>query len=353
MRLIIFILIFNIISFAHAQRRSSVTLGAYYFDGWTGNSDNTITDSLRIRYTEREPTWGWITSTQRIMNEQINLASSNGIDFFTFCWYLPQKKNPVEYPLNNAVGLFMISPNKARMKFSILVANHEPYLITPNNWSIATTNWIKLFKDTNYLRANGKPLLTFFSFRSLLKEFGSIQILADSLKSFREDVTKAGFSGLSLAINISVPSDKVSLENAKIAGFDIFTGYNYHDEGFDRTSTVTPISNMVKAENKVWELTKNHANFFIPVTTLNWDPRPWRTGKVNEIKRYSGFSGKSVIASISSLLTWMDLNHDYLTPERIALVFAWNEYGEGGWLTPSKAKGNELLEGIKKARGIK
>ncbi|QDW26918.1 hypothetical protein FFJ24_019690 [Pedobacter sp. KBS0701] len=332
-------------------QRIPVTLGAYYFDGWNGKStNNLLTDSLKVRYLERKPKWGWITSTSYIMDQQIQLAERNGIDFFSFCWYLPREKSADEEPLNNAVGLFMKSQLNSKMKFSILVANHPPYLITPENWNIATAEWIRLFKNKRYLKTNQKPLLTFFTFRTLLQEFGSVKALADSITSFRAKVKAAGFEGVALAVNLTDPNDNVLSANAKAAGFDIFTGYNYHDSGLKANDTLTPINSMIDAEHKVWDLTKDKTNQFIPVTTLNWDPRPWRPGNENKIKRFSGFSGHSVEMSVSAMLSWMSVNKMYLTKERIALVYAWNEYGEGGWLTPSKLYGNQLLDGLRRAK---
>jgi len=347
-----FLIIISIIfcSTALYAQKSPVTLGAYYFDGWNGKSTNMVTDSLKIRYLEREPKWGWITSTASIMDQQIQLADRNGIDFFSFCWYLPREKSAGDEPLNNALALFMKSQLKSKMKFSILVANHPPYLITPKNWNTATAEWIRLFKNKRYLQTNQKPLLTFFTFRTLLQEFGSVKALADSITNFRAKAKAAGFAGISLAVNLSDPNDNVLSANAKAAGFDIFTGYNYHDSGLKTNDTITPITAMIDAEHKVWDLTKVKTNQFIPVTTLNWDPRPWRPGNENKIKRFTGFSGHSVEMSVSAMLSWMSVNQMYLTKERIALIYAWNEYGEGGWLTPSKLFGNQLLEGLRKAK---
>ena len=42
-------------------------LGAYYFDGWSGITFH-ITEHLKKNYPEREPTWGWVTSTKEIVD---------------------------------------------------------------------------------------------------------------------------------------------------------------------------------------------------------------------------------------------------------------------------------------------
>lgn len=47
----------------------SLILGAYYFDGWTEGSHH-ITESLKNDFRDREPIWGWVTSTQPIVDAQ-------------------------------------------------------------------------------------------------------------------------------------------------------------------------------------------------------------------------------------------------------------------------------------------
>ena len=39
---------------------------------------------------------------------------------------------------------------------------------------------------------------------------------------------------------------------------------------------------------------------------------------------------------LQSSIDWMDQNPDRTTKERIVLVYAWNEFGEGGYLAPTK-----------------
>ena len=37
-----------------------------------------------------------------------------------------------------------------------------------------------------------------------------------------------------------------------------------------------------------------------------------------------------------SAITWMANNPQATTEERLVLLYAWNEYGEGGYLAPTK-----------------
>jgi len=47
---------------------------------------------------------------------------------------------------------------------------------------------------------------------------------------------------------------------------------------------------------------------------------------------------------------WMDANPDRTTTDRLGLIYAWNEIGEGGWLVPCKDDPNGVfLKAIRRA----
>jgi len=46
---------------------------------------------------------------------------------------------------------------------------------------------------------------------------------------------------------------------------------------------------------------------------------------------------------------WLDKHPDKATPQRFLLVYAWNENGEGGYLTPTAKDGTEYLEAVQRA----
>ncbi len=125
---------------------SKFLLGAYYFDGWTGLT-NHITKPLVDSFPERQPIWGWITSTPHAIENQINYAADNGIDFFNFCWYYTKTDPSNQSPLNNALRLYLSSPNKRRLRFSLLIANHQGHIIGPDEFDKVSRTWIQLFKD--------------------------------------------------------------------------------------------------------------------------------------------------------------------------------------------------------------
>lgn len=327
----------------------NVKMGAYYFDGWTGTYPYHITTELKKSFPSRESKWGWITSSQRIMNEQINLAANSGLSFFSFCWYYNGKNKYKNEPLNRSLGLYLKSPNNSKLKYSLLVANHSGFEIGPDDWAMVTKEWVSQFKSNRYLTVDGKPIITFFSLGSLVNKFQTVDKVKEALNDFRQQAIHSGLKGVSIAISLS-PNEK-DINLAVACGFDVITGYNYHDAGLKSDKRVVPIEFMQKAEVAIWNQFSHLSSLpYIPVTTLNWDPRPWANSNNNysTAPYFKGFSNVSIYNSVLSCKSWIKNNSKNTVKERIGIIYAWNEYGEGAYLTPTK-KGINPLEGLKKA----
>lgn len=332
---------------AYSQNKPLV--GAYYFDGWTGKYPYHITESLKDSFPDRKPKWGWVTSTQEIIDEQIKLAADSGISFFSFCWYYGAGNFKTE-ALNQALRFYLVSPQKKRLKYCLLIANHVGNEIGPTEWDQVSAEWIEKFKVDTYLKVDGKPLLIFFSINSLIKKFGTIGNVHSALDNLRSAALKAGLAGVSIAVCIG--PNKENIQQAESCGFDVLTGYNYHDVGiYKALNREVPIDTMRVAEQRYWNrFPKLSSLKYIPVSTLNWDPRPWANNSNGYASApyFVGYSPNSVYKSVKGCIDWVNANPQFTTKEKIALLYAWNENGEGAWLTPG-INGVNMLDGLKKA----
>ena len=330
---------------------SSIQLGAYYFDGWSRPSSGHLTPRLRDSFPDRKPKWGWVTSTPEIVKDQIDLAADAGLSFFSFCWYYPDYDHQHfrEDPLNHALSLYLKSPNKSRLKFNLMVANHAGQEIGPDDWAAVTDEWVRLFKDAGYVQVNGKPLLSFFNVPSLIHLFGSADAVRQALDALRNKARVAGLAGVTVAVCVSPTPEAVV--QAKTCGFDMVTGYNYPTLGFKDRKIEHDVDSLNNIGPTIWNRFNNAALPYIPVATLNWDPRPWATTTnwYSKSVRYTGYSSRSVYHAVQTLKDWISQHPNATSKEHIALLYAWNEYGEGSWLTPTENDTLHLLDGIKKA----
>lgn len=263
----------------------SVKLGAYYFDGWKKEKGNThLTPQLKQNL-DRKPVWGWVTSTQSIMDKQIDAAANAGLSFFSFCWYYNPKNNVDSS--NRALLYYNRSAQKNRLNFCLMVANHKGFEIGPNEWPAVTKEWIKQFKSGNYLLSNGKPLIIFFSVSTLVEKFGSASGVKTALNNLRAAAKSSGLNGAVIAACVSGGTDK-AISTAEACGFDVLTGYNNHASGLKAAGTLAqnvPIGKMQTVESSLWNKFIQTSKLpYIPVSTLNWDPRPWASAKNNYAK---------------------------------------------------------------------
>lgn len=330
--------------------QNKVEIGAYYFDGWTGTYPNHITKTLTENFKNREPKWGWLTSSQEYVDDQILEASKAGITFFNFCWYYHSKDRYKKEPLNRAYNYYKNSSVKKRLKHSILVTNHAGSEVGPQQWKELIPIWIEMFKDPQYLKVDGKPFLSFFEVKSLLKHFGSPAKITEALNQLNAAAVQAGLKGVATAI--CVYPTEVNIREAEACGFDLLTGYNYHTAGMaDRKGQEIPIEKLQAGENRLWNIFPTLTKLkYIPVTTLGWDPRAWAAPNNQHATNpyYTGFSESSVYTSISNALKWVKKHKKNVPRTSVVLIYAWNENGEGAWLTPGKS-GFKPLQGVQKA----
>ena len=330
------------------QASNNIYLGAYYFDGWQPLYEKgPINDKLTNDFPERKPIWGWLTSTPEIMSNQIDAAANAGISFFSFDWYYPNSKRYTvdNMPLNHALSLYLQAPNNNRLKFNLMVVNQKYYEIGPDDWDALTQRWIELFKNPQYVRVNNKPLIIFFSAQGLINKFGSVANVHEALDKLRQACVDAGLGGVTIGAGVS-PS-AIPVKDATACGFDAFTGYSYRSG--DTTRGTIPIEEIQRTN--LWDRVEQNTTVpFMPVITLNWDPRSKAMfPKYAKSPVYVGYSGKTVYRSVLGAKEWMKNHPNQTTRERVAIMYAWNEYNEGAWLTPSDLWGTQLLDAVKAA----
>lgn len=324
--------------------KKDIVIGAYYFDGWRDNA-NHLTEALTASFAARKPEWGW--NSQGQMAKEVRLASEAGIDYFSFCWYLrdDDEKSYRNDKYNQGLFEFAREDGWGRMKFSILVANHEGSEISPDNWELASTLWVELFNKTSYLKIDGEPIISFFSIRSLVARFGSVEKVDAAFRNLRTKATNSGFTGIKIAICVSSAADEC--QQAVQAGADILTGYNHAYEGIAKERVAYPIAVLRRNDVMTWGKIASFKLPVLPVVTLNWDPRPWSYGNALMAKShwFTGYSAATCTEAIGDVRKWLLSRRTMNKGLQVAIIYAWNEYGEGAWLTPSGS--DSLLRAVK------
>jgi len=109
---------------------------------------------------------------------------------------------------------------------------------------------------------------------------------------------------------------------------------------------------MIEGHEDLWNrFAANSTLPYMPVVTVGWDKRPWEDAARPETQAvyYPDRTPAQVAGFVTRAIRWMDAHPDQTTKERILLLYAWNENGEGGYLTPTKGMGNAYLRAIANA----
>jgi hypothetical protein len=331
------------------QPKLRATVGAYYFDGWSGQTNHThITKLLETTYADRMPVWGWLDDTVTIMQEQIDYCADHNIAFWAFDWYYPEGENK-STPLNNALRLYLKAQNCQRLKFCLLVANHKGFLIGPQDWDACCDKWIELFRRPTHLKVGRQPLLIILAPGELRRLFGGVEGVRQALDSLRNKAKRAGLPGVAVA---ACADPRQDLDDLARSGYTLLTGYN-HPLGVLDGGGSQPFRKLIDGHEKIFDQFAEKTPLpYVPVITAGWDRRPWEEDKLPPEKMstwYPDRTPKLVEEFMRLGVRWLDEHSDKTTPERLLLIFAWNENGEGGYLTPTAVDGTNYLEAVQRA----
>jgi hypothetical protein len=314
-------------------------VGAYYFEGWAGrstladdpnqpwarNAPSHLTRRMVEEFPEREPLWGWRDDSLAIMERQIDLAADHGLAFFAFCWYWHDNGRAInppgirEDPKHICLDLFLKAKNRDRLKFCLLVANHAGFEIQgPEHWKQAVEFWMPYLKHPQHVRVGGKPFVILFNASGGERE---------DLAAMQDAARRAGLPGLAIA---GCGGGAVEAGYTHRTHYNVVPGYA---SGPERHS----YAELVAANRTAWGGRPDQP--YIPIVTAGWDKRPWEgpTGLHQPAGSYYPDRTPAQCRDfLQSALAWMDQHPEQATAERLVLIYAWNEFGEGGYVAPTK-----------------
>ncbi|HMR18903.1 MAG TPA: glycoside hydrolase family 99-like domain-containing protein, partial [Sphingobacterium sp.] len=287
---ILFIVIFSAILSCRSQqtdsedrkddKKNNVKVGTWYFGGWSFPPEDAaghtfhISPTLVKDYAYREPIWGWREDSYETMVEQINYATNGGLSFWGFCWY---ENSLVPAPklmdnLNNALDIFLKAPNRNNLDFFVLSCHP----VSQENWGKVCDRTIALFKEPNYLKVDGKPIMVFFNTDDGISGMGGVAGVKDALRQYREKAREQGLGEILIGARTRpMGSDPRFQDKYKDCGFDFLTTYQNADDG-RKHADVNDYKNLIQGDKKAWkEISENTDLPYVPTMGVGYDMRPW------------------------------------------------------------------------------
>ena len=320
-------------------------------------------------YWDRHPLWGYVNEADpAVMEMEIEQATRHGVNVFIFDWYWFDGRPFMETTLTDG---FLKAPNKDKMKFYLMWANHN----VENYWDtriskyggeniiwrggvdreefekICKRNIEMFFKHPNYYKIDGKPVFMIYEVTTFIEGIGGVDAAIDALKWFRKEVKKAGFPELELQFTMwnsqfnysGVDAAKASTASPRDAfirrlGFNSMSHYQFcHFANVDQD-----YEKVLEEVYPEWDrLEKEFTIPYYPHISIGWDNSP-RTGKSavttnNTPERFE--------QALRKAKAWVDARpklHPLIT------INSWNEWTETSYLEPDDLYGYGYLEAVKK-----
>jgi len=333
-------------------------VGVSYFSGWWRETPNKWQDAQhgfadwRGAYPERIPTHGCFND-QATMDADIINASAYGVDYFQILWYPVQNITEIDEPhvnhLDDGLRHFLRSKECGKMKFIVEYCNHPPFTLnTQSDWEAAYGVWREAFAHPSYLKVDGKLVFKIHSWDFLCQQCGSETNAVKKLEALRARV-RDEFGAETLITAYVASEDPVILKRA-LEHIDFISTY----------MEIPPdeVSDKDYPYDRLFEYAANKAEkygqagiAYQPFFPSGWNPRPWHDPRPS----YALPTKTQIYESVRKLIGIID-KYDclgILSGGRMIVkaftIYAWNEFGEGGFMAPSVKDGYEKLEGLSEA----
>jgi hypothetical protein len=323
------------------------------------------------------PAWGEFDESNPVWTaKEINLAADHGLTGFIYDWYWYEGAPFLNGALERG---FLQAPNRSRLKFALMWANHDwlnlfpnkagqkPPLMMPGATSRESFERMcdyvieHYFHEPNYLTVDGAPYYSIYELGTLIQGLGGLEATLDALEGFRAKVKAAGFPDLHLNAvvwGVAVLPSEVKLENPteaiKRLNFSSGTSYTWihHFSLNDHAAPTRPYADAAERNYALWD--ENLDKFGVPYhpnVSVGWDssPRtqqdvPFEVGPYPWCAWLEGNTPAAFGEALTRAKTYLERDE---VRQKILTVNAWNEWTEGSYLLPDTVYGTQHLEAIR------
>jgi hypothetical protein len=326
-----------------AANAPGATIGAIRWDAWVGDLPTGAGGHVGLevernlglnQFHDRLPFYGVETGTDSVnvrqltqaqMDADIAFAKRAGVNYWAFCYF------PDGDGMSTARQLYVASAQRENLNYTYVVSMS----------SIPTATLVSEFSRGYFQKVlNGRPLLYV-----MINGGDTTTDMATYVAGVRSTAAAAGTPNPYIVLLATDSATASSFATA--SGADAISAYA--DGGINGAAYSTVISKNANT----WNAHRNTGKKVVPWVTTGWDNRPrslypqsWNN---NQPVAANAWVQKATPAEIGTNLqnaiNWVSSNPVY-TDANTVLMYAWNEFDEGGWMTPTLQNGTDRVDAV-------
>jgi hypothetical protein len=270
--------------------------------------------------------------SREVLEQEIAYARQAGLDYWAFVTY------PEDHPLSLPLLHFTKLPTERRQGLRFCNIVEWARFGGPQHFRRWVERLVRYFRDPSYVRVLGeRPLLYLLMHDEdwVLKQWGSAEAFKEVVDSLRRESRLAGLSDPYLVVMHFSPERGDGIRRQ--IGADALSSYAVAGG----TPEGAPFLQALSAMKRLWAEMAKRAPM-IPVVSFGWDPRPRIDNPVPwhkpDLLFYQTFTAEECAQALKEALDFVAANPQ-ACPANTVIIYAWNEFDEGGWLCPTGANG--------------
>lgn len=238
------------------------------------------------------------------------------------------------------------------------LCNHKPFTIeTEDDWNACADVFLKAMRHPGYLRVDGRAVLKIHSGYQFYKDCGEDpERCAEVLKMFRRRAKDEGVGELLIALG-TYREQRIGPDHffAKIGEVDVTMQYMSSPVGAELPPKEEdyPYTDLIDWAGKIRDTRRNDILNWVPYFPAGWNPRPWRTDRAcfTLPERHEWETGLEELKQDLLNTSGFGFPRKDGSTQKAFTIYAWNEYGEGGFLAPAAGDQYMKLEVLKEVFG--
>jgi len=369
---------------------------AYYFPSWhtdplnerwhgAGWTEWELLGAARPRFEGHRqpimPAWGrFDEANPEWASKEIDLAADHGVTTFLYDWYWYEGGPFLHRALEDG---FLRAPNRGRMKFALMWANHDWTNVHParlkNRLDVLASGMVDAadldrvvdhllehyLLEPNYLKIDGEAYFSIYDVAAFVDGLGGLAQAGRAIARFRERVQAAGLPGLHVNLILTsysvLPTDSQSTDPNDVIdrlGASSVGTYTWIHHFRPLTFPTCEYADAARRMYDVWADSRSTNRVpYQPNVSMGWDSSP-RTVQTDRFEQSGGYPFLSVLANNTpaAFREALERAREFVeagpTPaDRVVTINAWNEWTEGSYLLPDTLEGTRYLEAIREVFG--